>query len=447
MEVINNCPQDEFDEELTIDFKKILFSLWSRRYLIVGVFVLVFALAVCSTFIMAKKYTVDADLYISKSNNSNLMEFNPYVLSDFDGKGLSIGGTNPLANDLEIMQSPLVIDKVIRENDIRFKKLYGFITTQKTGQYVTAENFVKNISFENKKGTNVITISYKSKNRELAYNIVTSVITNYIELQKEINSEKSKSDKKLIEQEYNRAKSALNKKISSVSGLPSNAVSGSGNLAAMSAFSTSAQKAMSTIQGQYVAGERSRLSVTEDAEKVAQLSSKLEWAKLVESVSDTSKVLVLKAPRQLQEWEQTSPKLFTNILFGVVFGVIFALIAVIVAEITDRKLDYSALSEKIIYNLEKDFTELKMILFANSGKRITLVVFEQIPSNILEKLKEFDNINMIEGDVSKHFANGVAAADDVIVFASIGKTDAKRYKQVKQMLGEMRKNILAEVLV
>ena len=447
MEVINNCPQDEFDEELTIDLKKIIFSLWSRRYLIVGVFMLVLLLFVCSTFTSTKKYKVDADLYISKGNNSNMAEFNPYMLADLDG-GITISQSNPLANDLEIIQSPLVIDKVIRENDIRFKKLFGVITTKKTGEYMTTEKFLKKgISFENKKGTNVVTISYKSKDRELAYNVVTSIITNYVELQKELSSEKSKSDKKLIEAEYNKAKSALNKKMNSVSGLPSNAVSGSGNLAAMSAFSRSAQKAMSTLQGQYAEGERSRISVTEDAEKVAQLSSKLEWAKLVESVSDTSKVLVLKAPRLLQEWEQTSPKLFTNILLGIVFGSIFALIAVIVAEITDKKLDYSALSEKIIYNLEKDFTELKMILFANSGKRISLVVFEQIPAEILEKLKEFDNINMIEGDISKRFVEGVAGADDVILFATVNKTEAKLYKQVKQMLGEMKKNILAEVLV
>ena len=144
--------------------------------------------------------------------------------------------------------------------------------------------------------------------------------------------------------------------MNSVSGLPSTAVSGSGGLAALSSISKSAQKAMSGIQGQYVSGVKSEMRLREDAEKVAALSSKLEWAKLVDQMSESSKVIVLKEPRQLQEYEQASPKLFTNILLGIVFGVIASLIAVIFAENTDKKLTYSMLGENIIYNLENDLT-------------------------------------------------------------------------------------------
>ena len=32
------CPQDELDEELTIDLKKIFLALWSRKFLIAKVF-------------------------------------------------------------------------------------------------------------------------------------------------------------------------------------------------------------------------------------------------------------------------------------------------------------------------------------------------------------------------------------------------------------------------
>lgn len=444
-------PQDELDEELTIDLKKIVFALWSRKKLIASVFTCVLIFFIALTFISAKKYKVDADLYINKSNNSNMAELNPYVISELGAGGgmaalMSGGGT--LANDIELMQSPLVIDKVIQENDLRFKKLFGIIPTKKTGQYLTTEKFLKKgISFENKKGTNVVTIEYKNKDKDLAYNVVNSIIVHYLELNKEINSTKSKSDKKIIESEYKKAKADLNRKMNSVSGLPDNAMAGSGNLAAMSAFSKSAQKAMSTLQGQYVAGEKAKISVTEDAEKVAALSSKLEWAKLVDEMSDSSKVIVLKEPRKLKDYEQTSPKLFTNILLGIVFGVIASLIAVLFRENTDKKLTYSMLGENIIYNVKKDLTDLKMTLLAKQDKQISLVLFEKLPSEIISELEKFKNLQFVNPDISNEFVNKINKSSDVILFGTINHTDSKLYKQIKKMLDEMNKNILNEVLV
>lgn len=444
-------PQDELDEELTIDLKKIVFALWSRKKLIASVFTCVLIFFIALTFISAKKYKVDADLYINKSNNSNMAELNPYVISELGAGGgmaalMSGGGT--LANDIELMQSPLVIDKVIQENDLRFKKLFGIIPTKKTGQYLTTEKFLKKgISFENKKGTNVVTIEYKSKDKDLAYNVVNSIIVHYLELNKEINSTKSKSDKKIIESEYKKAKADLNRKMNSVSGLPDSAMAGSGNLAAMSAFSKSAQKAMSTLQGQYVAGEKAKISVTEDASKVAALSSKLEWAKLVDEMSDSSKVIVLKEPRKLKDYEQTSPKLFTNILLGIVFGVIASLIAVLFRENTDKKLTYSMLGENIIYNAEKDLTDLKMTLLAKQDKQISLVLFEKLPSEIISELEKFKNLQFVNPDISNEFVTEINKTSDVILFGTINHTDSKLYKQIKKMLDEMNKNILNEVLV
>lgn len=444
-------PQDELDEELTIDLKKIVFALWSRKKLIASVFTCVLIFFIALTFISAKKYKVDADLYINKSNNSNMAELNPYVISELGAGGgmaalMSGGGT--LANDIELMQSPLVIDKVIQENDLRFKKLFGIIPTKKTGQYLTTEKFLKKgISFENKKGTNVVTIEYKSKDKDLAYNVVNSIIVHYLELNKEINSTKSKSDKKIIESEYKKAKADLNRKMNSVSGLPDNAMAGSGNLAAMSAFSKSAQKAMSTLQGQYVAGEKAKISVTEDASKVAALSSKLEWAKLVDEMSDSSKVIVLKEPRKLKDYEQTSPKLFTNILLGIVFGVIASLIAVLFRENTDKKLTYSMLGENIIYNVKKDLTDLKMTLLAKQDKQISLVLFEKLPSEIISELEKFKNLQFVNPDISNEFVTEINKTSDVILFGTINHTDSKLYKQIKKMLDEMNKNILNEVLV
>lgn len=448
---INYCPQDELEEELTIDLKKIFLALWSRKFLIAKIFVAVFLFFVLMTFISAKKYTVDADLYINKTNSSNMAEINPYFISEVGTGGgmaaLMSGGGN-LMNELEIMQSPLVIDKVIQENDLRFKKLFGIIPTVKTGKPLTTEKFLKKgISFENKKGTNVVTISYKSKDKELAYGVVNSIINNYIALHQELNSEKSKSDKTVLEAEYKQAKADLDKKMNSISGMPANTMAGSGGLAAMSAFSKSAQRALSGIQGQYVSGMKSEIALREDAEKVAELAKKVEWARLVDNMSDSSNVVVLKEPRRLQDYEQTSPKLFTNIILGIVFGVIAALFAVIFVENTDKKLTYSMLGNNIIYDIEKDFIDLKSVLLAKKKEQLAFVVFGGMKDETIKQLQKFNNIQFVKADISDEFETGIENINNVIIVSSIGNTEAKLYKRVKQLLERMNKEIIQEVLV
>lgn len=448
-------PQEEIDEELTIDLKKIFSALWSRKFLIIKTFSIILVLFIGLTFISTKKYTITSDLYINKANSSNMMEINPYAIEELGGAGggmaaLMSGGGGTLTNELELMQSPLVIDKVIKENNLVYKKKWGIIPNKKEGEYLSTQAFLgkgKNPSFENKKGTNVISIEYKNKDPELAYNVVNSIINNYIELHKQLNTEKSKSDKKIIETEYNKAKSALNKKVNTVSGLPEQAIVSTGNLSAMSAFSKPAQQAMSTLQGQIIAGEKSRIAVTEEAAKVANLSSKLEWAKMVEEMSDSSKVLVLKEPQKLRDFEYSSPKLLVNILLGIVFGFIASLFAVIFAEMTDKKLTYSMLGENIIYNIENDFSDLKLMLLANQDKNVSVVSFENISENIVRQLKEYRNVSLINADISKEFVQNVKNADEIISFAAIGKTNSKLYKQIKSMLAEMNKKVSLDVLI
>ena len=445
-------PQEELDEELTIDLKKIFFALWSRKFLIIKTFLTVLVIFIALTFIMPKKYKVESDLYINKANNSNMMEINPYAIEELGAGGgmaaLMAGGGGALTNELELMQSPLVIDKVIRENNLVCKKLFGIFPNKKEGEYISTKSFLKkNVSFENKKGTNVITIEYKSKDPELAYNVVNSIINNYVELHKQLNSEKSKSDKKVIETEYNKAKKALNQKMNAVSGLPEQAAAATGGLSAMSAFSKSAQQAMSNLKGQIVAGQKSRIAVTEEAEKVAALSSKLEWAKMVDEMSDSSKVLVLKEPQKLRDFEYSSPKLLINILLGIVFGFLASLFAVIFAENTDKKLTYSMLGDNIIYSLENDFSDLKLFLLANQDKKVSIAVFENIPQDTVEQLREFKNVNLVKADITEEFVQNIKNSEEIVIFATVGKTSSKLYKQIKTMLSEMNKKISQEVLI
>ena len=432
--------QDSLDEELTIDLKKIFYAIWSRKVLLFKVFSCILIFFIILTFILPKKYSVDSDLYINNAQSTNLAELNPYMIENIGSGGGGVaaaimGGSNSgLTNELELMQSPLVINNVIKENDLRFGKIFGIIPTKRTGEFLTAKAFLKkNISIENKKGTNVITIAYKSKKPEIAYGVVNSIIENYIKLHKELHSEKSKADKTLLEQEYKQAKANLDNKVNQMRGLPSSAVT-AGSLSAMSAFSKSAENALSTLKGQVIQGQKSQIEVSEEAQKVASLSSKLEWAKLVDEMSDSSKVLVLNEPKLPRNFENSSPKLFTNILLGIVFGVIGALAALIHVEITDKKLSYSMLGEEVIYKAQKNIDEIKILMLINHNKFISLINFENIPERIKQEIAQYKNIKIIEPEVSSTFISAINSSDAIILFSQIGQTDSKVYKQTKEIL-------------
>ena len=439
---------NELDEELTIDLKKIALTIWSRKYLIVKVFVVVLLIFVGLTFILPKKYTVEADLYINKSNSTNLTEFNPYAIESRVEDGSSLVATNKLANEIELIKSPLVMQKVINENDIVYGKLFKLFPTKRTGKLIPAQRFNKkgkNPSFENIKGTNVLRVKYTAQKPELAYNVVNSIISNYIDLQQSLNTEKSKSDKAIIEKEYNKAKAQLNQKLSQSAGLPESAVGGMGNISAMSAFSASASKAIGNLKGQFISGKRSEIEVTENATKTAQLASKLEWARIVAEMSDNSKVLVINPPLKPEVYDQSSPKLFINILLGIVFGAIAALCALVVAESASKKLSYSMIGDEIIYDVLNNKTELKMTLLANKDKNIAFVDFDNVAKSLSEE--GFGKYQTINADISEEFVSAINNFENVILFEKINQTDSKLYKQIKLMLNEMNKTIIKEVLV
>ena len=444
-------PTDEFDEDLNIDFKKLFMILWSRKALIIKVFLCVLTFFILLTFITPKKYRVDADLYINKSNNTNLVEINPYAIEEIGAGGMaaimsSVGGG--LTNELEIMQSPLVIDKVIRDNDFKIKKKWGIIPNKKEGEYISTKAFLKkNITIENKKGTNVVTIVYKAKKPEVAYNVVCSIITNYIDVTRKLHSEKAKSDTKVLETEYNKVKADLNKQIQKTSGLPQTAITGTGGIAALSAFSKSAGKAISSIQNQYASGTKFQVELQEETQKMTQIATKLQWAKMVEEMSESSKVLILKEPTPLRDFEYSSPKLLINIILGIIFGIIASLLFVVFSELTDKKISYSKLGENIIYNDNKNLFNIKKFLVDYKDRNITCILFENPEKNVLNLLSEFKNLNIIHADISTNFVDNINQNEFIILLSKIGKTDVDFYKSIKETIKIHNKQILKEILI
>ena len=68
-----------------------------------------------------------------------------------------------------------------------------------------------------------------------------------------------------------------------------------GNISAMSAFSKSAQQAMANIKGQVIAGQKSRIEVTEQAEKLAESEHIVEAFKELQKLHEQWKALDVQA--------------------------------------------------------------------------------------------------------------------------------------------------------
>ena len=443
-------PIDELDDDLNVNFKKIWKIIWSRKALLIKVFCSVLAFFILLTFIMPKKYKVTADLYINKANNSNMMEVNPYVLNEASGSVVTMETDKVMNNEIELIKSELVLDNVIKDNNIRYKKKFGFIPNRKEGEYLSAKNFYnkgKYLKIDNKKNTNVISIEYKAKKPETAYGVVSSLIANYIELHKELNSEKSKTDKNLLEAEYATAKESLNKKLSRSSGLPAQSMTGIGNLTALSAFSKSASSAVGSIRGQYLAEERSQIAINEEKQKVAQLASKLEWAKMVEQMSDSSKVLVLNEPKQPRPFENSSPKLLINIILGCVFGFLLALFSLIYVELKSSKLTYSMLTNDVIFNGFEKINNIKIKIKSFNSKKVLIISLVQLPNEFLNAVQNIPNCGVVYYNGTDEFVEKMAVSDKIILVSKIDTTSADSYKIVRDVIKDQHKNILCDILI
>ncbi len=448
--VFYNPAAEELDDELEINFAKIFHIVWSRKVFLVKVFCAVLTFFIILTFIMPKQYKVTADLYLNKNNSSNLVEINPYVIDESSGSVLPMGTDKAINNEMELIKSSLVLDKVIRDNDIKYKKKFGIFPNKREGQYVSAKAFYKKgkkLKLENVKNTNVISITYTAKKPELAYGVVSSLITNYIELHKEINSEKSKSDKKLIESEYAKTKAALDKKINQAGGIPVQAMSGTGNLSALSAFSKAASNAMGTLKSQYIAGEKSQIAISEESQKLNKLASKLEWAQMVEQMSDSTKVLIINEPQEPLPSENSSPKLLINIILGCIFGGIASLGALIAVEVRDKNLAYSMLTEHIIFDGLNKLETLKTEIFSFSPKKVLLVLMTQLPNEVLDGFKGLSNLEIVYPNMSAEFIGKISSAEKVVLMSKVGATSSDAYKTIRKIIQNQKKEIAYDVVV
>ena len=105
------------------------------------------------------------------------------------------------------------------------------------------------------------------------------------------------------------------------------------------------------------------------------------------------------------------------------------------------------LGNDIIYDIDKELKKLKSILFVNKQEKIGIITFEKIPSEISTRLQDFRNISIKQADLSEKFSEDMLDSEKFILFEKINSTDTEDYKLVKQMIEDINKEIICEVLL
>ena len=140
-----------------------------RRWLpLVGIFGITVTLGCLYAFSLKPSYKAEGSLMIKTNRSSSLTG-----LSEDIGRLEALNvNDNPLETQVRVVGSNPVIEKTINSLNLKDSK----------GKLLSIPDLAKQLKIEGIKGTDVVQISYKSSNPELAAKIVNEVIDNYIEL-------------------------------------------------------------------------------------------------------------------------------------------------------------------------------------------------------------------------------------------------------------------------
>lgn len=434
------------NDEITINLKKIYKILEYRKKILLGCVASFIILFLLITFILPKKYESEAKLLINKAESTNLADINPFIVSQIGSAGdkglsalLSSGGN--LGNELEILKSELVLNPVIKENNIRYKK------GKKKGELLSVKDFIKkNAEFSNISDTNIIRIVYKSSDPKVAYNVVNSIIKHYKEIYEGINIKRASKDIEFLEESYLNAQADVQEKIDKLKSFYKNnkATGDTASLnSILSLYDKRLNKDAAAISEANIDLKKAEAELNQEIEKLKMLKQKYEWVTLIQEMSkNASNLIVLKEPNFSQNFENTEPNLVINLILGTVLSLICGFVALITFEAKDSKLTYSALGENISYN-EDDLNSLKLIIASKSDQSFAVVNFTS--QNL--GLDKFSNVKLASVYQLQDVINQIKQSDKVILAGTIGATPKKQYESFKSLCKELNKEIYREILV
>ncbi len=448
------------NDEITIDFRKISNIVKYRKKAIIVCFLAMIFLAVVLSFILPKKYISEGKILIDKASSTNMADVNPFIISDLGssagGVASLMSGSGSLGDEIEILKSPLVLEPVIIENNLKYK------SGKKEGMYISSEDFLKDdISIENSKGSNIITISYKSSNPNLSYNVVNSIIENYKRVYEIINSRKALQDTAMLQKAYIDAKAKLNEKVArlkqyNINNDASSNQSLPGVFGLLANYDRRIKNQIETSTQANIESQKLKTEIDQAIAQVNELKQKFEWSNLVQDISkNATNVTILSRPVQKMPFEFSEPKLFLNVALSVVFAFILSIFLLFYLEKSDKKLTFTDIGEKgeIITNAENFNTlNLSAQIFADKTENISLISFVRNPvaeefssrlkadsSGFTPNLKQTFSHNSFNESLEN-----IKNSSSVIFLGQIGYTDRKNYNQLKSFTEKAGKQIIGE---
>ena len=446
--------------EITINFNKIWNIIRHRKLWIFLCFTVVIFSTTALTLVTPKKYLSSAELLINKSNSTNLTEINPFLISTFTsdkgGLGSMLAGNSGIAVEMELIKSPLVLDPVIRENGLKYED------GREKGEYISAKDLLdQSLSIEGLQDSGKIVISYKSKKPKLAYNVVSSVITNYRGINEKINSKKAIQDSEFLKNVYFKAKKDFDQKFGAIKSDASVTQTGSDiNYIMLGKYDKRIENQLKNMNMSGMDNQKISAEFDQEKDNLRTLKQKYEWSLLVKNISkDTTNINVIKNPDIPKSFEYSEPKLSVNLLISILLSFTLSFIMLIKLENSDKKLSYINIDDKFIlikreddirtYDIEKEIILNKIpllgIISLTDDKNITAKFIENLKTKLDENKIDF-SITSVSDSLNAHITN-MEKSKNLILILEVGSTDIKLYEQIKSLSKKLNINILSEFVL
>ncbi|MEW5819700.1 MAG: Wzz/FepE/Etk N-terminal domain-containing protein [Cyanobacteriota bacterium] len=454
--------ENEFENgNVSINWNKISLILWHRKYWIIACYALIIALAVYFTISQPRVYVSNSQILINKSNSTNLADINPFVVSGASLEGGTIInlGNESLDSEIEILKSPVVLDAVIREMDLKYN------SGNKKGQFISADHFpTSSLLIKNIPRTNIIDISYVSNSPETSYNMVNSIINNYQIAYEKINYHKATKDREFLEETYKKTKENIDKKITDLRSVKDskglNPLLGMErsdlNIELISRHDKRMQEILKNTPGFSLDSKQWRIDFEQELDKLKMLKEKYEWSRMVEKMSkNVSNVFVLKKPRKLEKHEYVPLKWLTNIVIALMLSFFLSCGVVYSIEKTSKVISYANLNNNYILMTPDNIDYSQLITHVNLQNITKLSIISLINTNLTEKfikgIGQTEDLNIlinsttVNDSLNTHI-NNIKNSEYLIFLIEIGKTDKKLLNNLRNICSELNKTILLEYI-
>lgn len=185
----------EHRESIDLDLGRYLQTLKRRWFWLLGVFVLTVSVAVYATKFLSPTYQNSGKILFKVDRTSSLAGI---------GEGLGelkalLADQTPLSTQIELMNSNPLLETVIKRLNL----------TDEDGELITPEDIRRNLDIRIIGGTDVVLLTYKSKNPQEVADVVNTIMEVYIEENVSGVRQEASSAKEFIEEQLPRVQQEL----------------------------------------------------------------------------------------------------------------------------------------------------------------------------------------------------------------------------------------------